>query len=106
VALSAFRGVLVAPEDYCQVLRELGDRDKSAPLAFEAFYAALPRAGGGPVDKGRRSRQDGPTRPCKEGFRHWALQGATATQCFPIWRSYQLTRGVALPPSPWGCSSR
>nr|CAB3466172.1 unnamed protein product [Digitaria exilis] len=52
-ALSSFRGELVAPEDYCQVLRDLGDRDKSAYRAFEVFYAALPLVGGGAVDKGK-----------------------------------------------------
>ncbi|KAJ1265843.1 hypothetical protein BS78_08G105200 [Paspalum vaginatum] len=52
-ALSSFRGELAGPEDYCQVLRELGDRDKSALRAFEVFYAALPLVGGGAVDKGK-----------------------------------------------------
>ncbi|GJN34786.1 hypothetical protein PR202_gb23482 [Eleusine coracana subsp. coracana] len=52
-ALSSSKGDLVGPEDYCQVLRELGDRDKSAPHAFEVFYAALPLVGGGAVDKGK-----------------------------------------------------
>ncbi|CAN6343324.1 unnamed protein product [Urochloa humidicola] len=52
-ALSSFRGELVAPEDYCQVLRELGDRDKSAYRAYEVFYAALPLVGGGAVEKGK-----------------------------------------------------
>ncbi|KAK3140005.1 hypothetical protein QOZ80_5AG0393970 [Eleusine coracana subsp. coracana] len=52
-ALSSSKGDLVGPEDYCQVLRELGNRDKSAPHAFEVFYAALPLVGGGAVDKGK-----------------------------------------------------
>lgn len=52
-ALSSFRGELLGPEDYCQILRGLGDRDKSALRAFEVFYAALPLVGGGAVDKGK-----------------------------------------------------
>ncbi|KAL6622423.1 hypothetical protein ACP70R_032302 [Stipagrostis hirtigluma subsp. patula] len=52
-AMSSFRAELVAPEDYCHVLRELGDRDKSAVRALEVFYAALPLVGGGAVDKGK-----------------------------------------------------
>uniref|UniRef100_A0ACD6ASX0 Uncharacterized protein n=1 Tax=Avena sativa TaxID=4498 RepID=A0ACD6ASX0_AVESA len=53
VSLSSFRGELVSPDDYCHVLRELGDRDKSAPRALEVFHAALPLVGNGSVDKGK-----------------------------------------------------
>ncbi|KAL5225986.1 hypothetical protein ABZP36_012625 [Zizania latifolia] len=52
-SLSSFRGELVAPDDYCHVVRELGDRDKSALRAFEVFHAALPLVGNGAVDKGK-----------------------------------------------------
>ncbi|XP_052139033.1 pentatricopeptide repeat-containing protein GUN1, chloroplastic [Oryza glaberrima] len=52
-ALASSRGELVAPDDYCHVLRELGDRDKSALRAFEVFHAALPHVGNGAVDKGK-----------------------------------------------------
>uniref|UniRef100_M8CP85 Smr domain-containing protein n=1 Tax=Aegilops tauschii TaxID=37682 RepID=M8CP85_AEGTA len=52
-SLSSFRGELVGPDDYCHVLRELGDRDKSALRALEVFHAALPLVGNGSVDKGK-----------------------------------------------------
>lgn len=52
-ALASSRGELVARDDYCHVLRELGDRDKSALRAFEVFHAALPHVGNGAVDKGK-----------------------------------------------------
>ncbi|XP_020101914.1 pentatricopeptide repeat-containing protein At2g31400, chloroplastic [Ananas comosus] len=51
-ALAAFRGALAAPDDYCFVLHELGDRDKHPPKALAVFHSSMPLMRG-PVEQGK-----------------------------------------------------